>query len=161
VSAEDLAKQAAERVREVVSEAERRAEEIVQAAKNEAAEIKQRAEAEARETREKLERARQALSDLTAETPEPPVPGPDPTPPGPDPQPPTPSPDPGPPGPPDPGPQISAGNSSGGDDAAARLVAMKLAVDGRGRDEIQRELEERFGGADPSLIDDVLARAGK
>jgi hypothetical protein len=162
VSAEDLAKQAAERVREVVAEAERRAEEIVRAAEEEAARIKERAEAEARETREKLERARQALSELTAETPEPPVPGPDPTPPGPDPQPPAPTPDPGPPGPPEPGPQISAGNSSGGGDAAARLVAMKLAVDGKGRDEIQKELEERFGSADrSSLIDDVLARAGK
>ena len=161
MSAEELAQQAAERVREIVAEAERRAEEIVRGAETEAAQIKQRAEDEARETREKLERARQALSELTAETPEPPAPGPAPTPPGPDPMPPTPSPDPGPPGPPDPGPQISANNSGGGD-TAARLVAMKLAVDGKGREEIDAELSERFGPADRSeLLDDVLARAGK
>ena len=66
----------------------------------------------------------------------------------------------GPPGPPDPGPQISA-NNSGGSDAAARLVAMKLAVDGKSRDEIESELAEKFGDADRSaLLDDVLARAG-
>jgi hypothetical protein len=53
-------------------------------------------------------------------------------------------------------------NNSGGNDAAARLVAMKLAVDGRSRDEIESELAEKFGDADRSaLLDDVLARAGK
>ncbi len=166
VSAEELAQQAAERVREVVAEAERRAEQVVRDAEAEAAQIRQRAEQDAQETREKLERARQALSELTAETPEPPAPGPDPTPPGPDPMPPTPGPspgpEPGPPGPPDPGPQMNATNSSGGGDTAARLVAMKLAVDGRGRDEIESELAEKFGDADRSdLIEDVLARAGK
>jgi cell division septum initiation protein DivIVA len=159
VSAEELAKQAAERVREVVIAAEQRAEEIVRAAEEEAAQIRQRAESEARE---KLERARKALNELAGETPDPPVPGPDPTPPGPDPQPPTPTPDPGPPGPPDPGPQMSSGNSSGSNDAAARLVAMKLAVDGKDREEIEAQLVEKFGSGDHSdLIDDVLARAGK
>ena len=55
-----------------------------------------------------------------------------------------------------------ASNNSGGNDAAARLVAMKLAVDGKGRDEIEAELEGKFGSADRSaLLDDVLARAGK
>ncbi len=151
-----MAQQAAERVREVVADAERRAEEIVRSAEEQAAQIRQRAEQDARE---KLDRARKALSELAGETPEPPVPGPDPTPPGPDPQPPVPTPD---PGQPDPGPQMASGNSSGSSDAAARLVAMKLAVDGKGRDEIESELAEKFGDADrSSLLDDVLARAGK
>jgi cell division septum initiation protein DivIVA len=158
VSAEDLAKQAADRVREVVGEAERRAEQIVRDAEDEAGRIKSRAESEAQEL---VERARRALSELASETPEPPVPGPDPTPPGPDPAPPTPTPEPGPPGPPDPGPQMASGNS-GGNDSAARLVALKLAMDGKGRDEIVAELNGKFGDADRAeLLDDVLARAGK
>jgi hypothetical protein len=39
---------------------------------------------------------------------------------------------------------------------------MKLAVDGKSRDEIETELAEKFGDADrAALLDDVLARAGK
>jgi len=57
---------------------------------------------------------------------------------------------------------MASANSSGGNDAATRLVAMKLAVDGSGRDEIEAELNAKFGSADRSaLLDDVLARAGK
>jgi hypothetical protein len=39
---------------------------------------------------------------------------------------------------------------------------MKLAMDGKGRGEIEAELAEKFGAGDRSaLLDDVLARAGK
>ncbi|MGH2957657.1 MAG: hypothetical protein ACRDL6_11760, partial [Solirubrobacterales bacterium] len=61
-----------------------------------------------------------------------------------------------------PTPPAAAPTSGDGDDAAARLVAMKLAVDGKARDEIEAELAEKFGAGDRSaLLDDVLARAGK
>jgi hypothetical protein len=49
-----------------------------------------------------------------------------------------------------------------GDDAAERLVAMKLAVDGTDRMAIEAELNDRFGAGDRSaLLDDVLSRAGR
>ncbi len=52
--------------------------------------------------------------------------------------------------------------SGNGDDAAARLTAMKMALDGSSRDEIASELESKFGAGDRgALLDDVLARAGK
>ena len=127
-----------------------------------------------------MERAQAALRELAGETPAPPTPTPDPMPdpPTPDPEPPTPTPDPGPPAP---GPQISAEDeasalppsdadgaasvpaaSGNGDDAAARLTAMKMALDGAGRDEIEAELESKYGAGDRgALLDDVLARAGK
>ena len=39
---------------------------------------------------------------------------------------------------------------------------MKLALDGKGRDEIAAELDSKFGAADRgALLDDVLARAGR
>jgi hypothetical protein len=156
--AEELAAQAAEAVRRAVAEAEARAEQIVSEAEAEAKRIRDGAEAEARE---RIERARRALSELARETPplrpdpEPePSPRPDPVPePAPEPQPePVPNPDPVPPEP-------TAGGDNG-DDAAARLVAMKLAVEGKGRDEIEAELSQKFGPGDRSgLLDDVLSRA--
>jgi cell division septum initiation protein DivIVA len=144
MSAEELAQKAADQVREVIADAERRAEEIVR-----------EAEAEAERIRESAK----------AETPPPPDPTPDPMPspgpPTPDPSPPDPTPDPGPPGPPAPGPQISAQNGAVNDDAAAKLVAMQLALSGKGREQIASELESRFGAGDrAALLDDVLARAG-
>jgi outer membrane biosynthesis protein TonB len=158
--AEELAAQAAEAVRRAVAEAEARAEQIVSEAEAEAKRIRDGAEAEARE---RIERARRALSELARETPplrpdpEPePSPRPDPVPePAPEPQPePVPNPDPVPPEP-------TAGGDNG-DDAAARLVAMKLAVEGKGREEIEAELSARFGPGDRSgLLDDVLSRAGR
>jgi hypothetical protein len=153
--AEELAGQAAEAVRRVVAAAEERAAEIVREAEAEAARIRERAEADAQE---RIEGAQHALDGLrgkleggaaasqpAAESPptEPhPAPVPEPAP--------EPAPDPVPP---------PAGN---GDDAAARLLAMKLAIDGKGREEIAYELDAKFGAADrDSLLDDVLARAGK
>jgi outer membrane biosynthesis protein TonB len=96
-----------------------------------------------------------------------PVPGPErvpePTPdPVPDPVPgpervPEPSPRPGPS--PDPAPGENGGARST-DKAAARLVAMKMALDGASREEIEQHLEGHYDvGHLEKLLDDVLARA--
>jgi hypothetical protein len=155
---EEFAARAAEAVRRVFTEAEAKAKQIVRDAEVEAKRIRDEAEAEARE---RIERARRALSELAGETS---TPDPEPTPePEPEPQPqpaPAPAPDPA------PAPEVPLQESStggaNGDDAAARLVAMKLAVDGKDREEIEAELSERFGPGDRSgLLDDVLARAGR
>ena len=46
-----------------------------------------------------------------------------------------------------------------GEDAAERLVAMKLAVDGKDPAAIEAELVERFGPGDRSaLLNDVISR---
>jgi regulator of protease activity HflC (stomatin/prohibitin superfamily) len=146
MSTEELAQRAAERVREVIAEAERRAERIVAEAEAEAARIRERAQAEA-----------------AATPPSPAAETPDPQPPSPTPDPPVPRPDPTPPSEPIPEPPVQvAGDNGSGDDAGARLLAMKLALEGKGRGEIASELESRFGAADRgSLLDDVLARAGR
>jgi hypothetical protein len=168
-TAEEMANQAADRVREVIADAEQRAAEIVKAAESEAAGIRERAEADARE---RIERARAALSDpaggdgeappAAAHAAEP-LPGvgaaatePLPT-----------VADAGPPeaevvGAPTSHdhPGVRAGNG-GGDDAAVRLMAMQMALEGKSREQISTELESKFGSADRSaLLDDVLARAG-
>ena len=144
MSTEQLAQQAADRVREVVAQAERRAEEIVREAEADAERIRGRARAEAPEP--------------PSPTPDP-IPSPQPTPP--EPEPPAPTPSPGPPEPPTPGPQMSTQNGTA-DDAAARLIAMQLALTGEDRDEIAAELEAKFGAADRgALLDDVLVRAGR
>ena len=83
----------------------------------------------------------------------------------PPPPPPEPEPDPAPPAPvvslaPDPAPAPAAVESDG--DSAARLVAMKMAIDGSSREEIEAELNSKFGAAERSaLLDDVLSRAGR
>jgi outer membrane biosynthesis protein TonB len=53
-----------------------------------------------------------------------------------------------------------ATEDSNGDVAAARLVAMKMALDGASRDEIAAHLEKSFSlSSADELLDDVLARA--
>ena len=48
-----------------------------------------------------------------------------------------------------------------GDQAGARLVAMKLALDGVPRDQAAKRITDDFGITNPeSLIDDVYKRAG-
>ena len=137
VSTDELAQQAADRVREVIADAERRAEEIIREAEAEAARIRETARAET----------------------------PDPQPPSPVPEPPVPHPDPTPPADPIPEPPAPTTLGNGAEatgDVAVRLMAMKLALDGKGREEIASELEAKFGAADRgALLDDVLARAGK
>jgi hypothetical protein len=158
-NAEQFAEQAAARVREVIADAERLADEIIERAEQEASHIRDRAEGEARE---KLDRARRALSELAGETP-------DPRPPAPTPEPPTPRPDPTPPVEPTPQPPSAVdgaatppASTGNGDDSAARLVAMKMALDGRDREAIAAELDSKFGSSDrAALLDDVLARAGR
>lgn len=161
--ADDLAAKAAEAVRRIVAEGEDRAAEIVRDAEAKAVSIREQAEAEAKQIRERgeadargqIEAAKRALDELggtlvaaasdalpKAETLEPesePEQEPDPE--------------------PEPEAPVSppAGN---GDDAAARLVAMKLAVDGKDRAAIEAELNDKFGAADRAgLLDDVLSRA--
>jgi cell division septum initiation protein DivIVA len=167
--AEELAAKAAEAVRRVVAAAETRAAEIVREAEADADRIREAAEAKATEireqaeadARERIETASKALEELrgklsgAGDARPPPAVSPEPV------------------AEPEPvravpevpaAPQGEAGASAAagnGDDAAARLVAMKLAVDGKGRDEIEAELTQRFGPGDRSrLLDDVLARAG-
>lgn len=163
MSGEELAQQAADRVREVIAAAERRASEIVQGAESEASQIRERAEADARQ---KLERARRALSELAGETPAPsPAPDPAPPAPAPDPGPPPAAPEPPAPKPaplPESLPRPPTANSHGGEDSTARLVAMRMALDGKGRGEIEAELNQRLGDSDRgSMLDDVLARAAR
>jgi vacuolar-type H+-ATPase subunit H len=164
---DDLAAKAAEAVRRVVAEAEDRAAEIIREAEAKAASIREQAEAEAAQIRDRgeqdaraqIEAAKRALDELggtlvaaasealpKAETPEPA--------PEPEPEPETES-----PGAPEAPISPPATN---GDDAAERLVAMKLAVEGRDRAAIEAELSERFGASDRSaLLDDVLSRAAR
>jgi vacuolar-type H+-ATPase subunit H len=172
--AEELAAQAAEAVRRSLAEAETRAERIIGDAEAEAKRILDRAEAEARE---RIDSATRALEELRAKlaevgsapasaasasqpaqgdpvAAEPPAsrPEPEPEPLRAEPEVPTAAPT-------EPQPAERSGN---GDDAAARLVAMKLAVDGKGREEIEAELSRRFGPGDRSgMLDDVLSRAGR
>ena len=47
-------------------------------------------------------------------------------------------------------------------DAAARLVAMKLALDGASREDARKQLAADYEVADlDSLLDEVYAKAGK
>jgi hypothetical protein len=53
-------------------------------------------------------------------------------------------------------------NGSGDGDAAARLVAMKLALDGTSREDAREQLAAEYEVADlDGLLDDVYAKAGK
>jgi hypothetical protein len=173
--AEEIAAQAADSIRPVIAEVERRAAEIIREAETEAASTRQRAEAEAAQIRERaeadargqIEAAKRALDELggtlvaaaseavpIAETPEPEQPEPAPEP-APDP---APEPEPEPPGAPEAPISPPTGN---GEDAAERLVAMKLAVDGKESSAIEAELIERFGPGDRSaLLKDVVSRVG-
>jgi hypothetical protein len=179
--ADELAAQAAEAVRRVVAEAEERAAEIIRDAEAKAASMREQAEAEAVQIKERgeadaraqIEAAKRALDELggtlvaaateaipKAETPDPdaepepqPEPGPDPDPePAQEPEQPAES-----PGAPEAPVSPPAGN---GGDAAERLVAMKLAVEGKDPAAIEAELTERFGPGDrSSLLRDVVSRA--
>lgn len=172
---EKLAEQAAARVREVVGEAERRAQEIIATAEDEAARIREHAESEARE---RIESARRALGELedrigasnpgaevepgpvVVPEPEPPTPETDPSPVTvPEPTPPT-EPEPMPPAIPEPQPPGPGenGEPGNGDEQAARLVAMKMALDGASREEIGERLAAFAIANREALLDDVLAR---
>jgi hypothetical protein len=169
---EQLAAQAAEAVRRVIADAEARADEIVREAEREAAGVRQRAEADARA---QIDNAKRALDALTGGLEQAVGSGPTPG------RPPAEA---VPPHEPPPVPeskaeevsaqsaeeipaadlapdQAAAGAAAGnGDDAAMRLLAMKMAIDGRGREQIAYELDAKFGVADrTALLDDVMSRA--
>jgi membrane protein involved in colicin uptake len=165
VDVEELAKQAAERVREVVADAERRAAEIVRSAEEDAARIRAGAEAEARERIDGVKRALEELEGRLGDIgPRPGVeaeaerqvaavrPQPEPE------QEPRSAPraDPGVPASP------AEAQTGAADESAARLVAMKMALDGASREEIERRLADSYGLTPrAALIDDVLSRAGR
>jgi outer membrane biosynthesis protein TonB len=172
MNVEEIAQQAADRVRELIAEAERRAAEIVGEAEDQATRIRARAEADARK---RLDDVRGALASLesslgsnaSAEVEPGPVVVPEPTPPAtPEPQPP-PTPEPTPPVVPEPEPPPDEGTppspeppaNGPGDEAAARLVAMKMALDGASREDVERHLADSYGLADRArLLDDVFSR---
>jgi hypothetical protein len=180
--ADDLAAQAAEAVRRVVAEAEARAQEILREAEAEASRIREHAEADASQARERAEAdaraqidaARRALDELggslaaavSAATPGGEAPPAEPEP--------EPAPEPEAPRAPEtpvsslsqepeqPAPNQTAPHADNGDDAAERLVAMKLAVEGRDSAAIEAELVERFGPGDRSaLLSEVLSRVAR
>ena len=60
---------------------------------------------------------------------------------------------------PEPTPDEPPPAAANGDDAGARLVAMKMALDGASREEITEHLAESYDLADAeTLLDDVFAR---
>jgi cell division septum initiation protein DivIVA len=163
MEAEELIKQAGESMRSALDAAQRRADEIVREAEAEAQRIRGEAEAEARK---RLEQVRDALDQLEAgfggraAQPEA-APTPrrtEPTPQG------APAPDPGAPPAadetePEPPPAAQKAHDEGG---AARLVAMKLALDGTSRDEAREQLAAEYEVDDlDSLLDEVYSKAGR
>jgi hypothetical protein len=163
MSREDIVKQVADRVREALDDAERRAGEIVRSAEEEANRIRTQAEAEARNQLDDVRKAIDQLQgvfsrELDTKVEPGPVTVPEPEPPPvPEPEPPlVPEPEPPPDEatPPSPEPPADAG--------AARLVALKLALDGAPREQVRQRLAADYPLADvDSLLDDVYAKAGK
>lgn len=177
--------EAEEKAREIVATAEARAKELVANAEAEAANIRERAEVE---TQERLGQIREALESIEGtlirspsseidpgpvEVPEPMPPvEPEPSPPAepepqppaePEPQPPEPEIEPPAPAEPDRGaPQLTNGFKSNRspDSTAARIVAMKMALDGADRTEISFHLDENYDVENTdALLDDVMTRA--
>jgi hypothetical protein len=134
MDADELAKQAADHVREVIADAERKAEEILSEARAEAERIRSAA-------RRALDELEGQLDD-EPQTPEPAQAAPE-----------------APVAPPKPEP---ADSKPASDEQGARLVAMKLALDGKPRAEVAKQLRDEFGLEDTdTLVSDVFKRAGK
>lgn len=176
--------EAEERAREIVATAEDRAKELIANAEEDAQRIRDRAETEAQD---RMAKVRDALSSLEgaltspsseidpgpAEVPEPMPPvEPEPSPPAePEPQPPAepepmpPDPEIEPPAPAQPdreAPQMTNGFKAerSHDSTAARIVAMKMALDGSTREEIAAHLDANYETENNAkLVDDVMARA--
>jgi hypothetical protein len=192
MDAEELIRQAGERMRSALEAAQQRADEIVREAEAEAQRIRAAAEAEARE---RLDEVRRALEQLEAglgarsapressTKPKPQAAKPEPEPPQTESESRESEPD---LAEPPPGnvstedlierlkaggqstnaesqPAAAAPNEAPSDDAgAARLVAMKLALDGTARDEARKLLIAEYEVDDlDSLLDEVYAKAGK
>jgi hypothetical protein len=184
--------EAQRQAKEIVSDAQAQAERVRTEAERLRAEAERiRADAEA-DARRRLDEVQTALADLRGrlsdsqdaevepgpvtvpepeppQTPEPlPEPTPEPTPePVPEPMPePVPEPIPDPPQTPEPVSSTPASANGdepkAGDDSAARLVAMKLALEGTSRDDAREQLAAEYDVADlDGLLDDVYSRAGK
>ena len=156
------------KAREIEADARRQADDLLSSARAEAQKQVERAQAsvsnlvgQADELRERVSAmAREvgAPGSLRGETPGPqpvPEPGPQPVP---EPAPPEPEIDPSPVTVPEPEPPPPAAGN-GADEAAARLVAMKMALEGSSRDEVQRHLAEKYDLANSAtLLDEVFAR---
>ena len=173
---------AEKRASEIVEQAQAEAQRVRSEAEQAATRLRGDAEAEAQH---RLDEVRVALDELQGKlgeraevqpgpvtvpepeppsTPEPtPEPGPEPAPqpmpePGPEPVP-EPSPPPGEADPPSPDPGEPG---TDGGDAAARLVAMKLVLEGTSREDARKRLAGEYEVADlDSLLDEVYAKAGK
>jgi outer membrane biosynthesis protein TonB len=169
-----ITEQLAGRVRELLQGAEEQAKKVMEDAE---AEVKRIRESAAEQGHRLIEDARKALDDLEGrlepgEAPAPPkppagAPPPPPVPPKPEPEK-APEPDQEEPEPlPVPeavtaDPEPAKTSAGGGDEAAARLVAMKLALDGTSRDDVRAKLEADYSVVDmDGLLDDVFAKAGK
>lgn len=192
MDAEDLVRKAGETVRAVLDDAQRRAEEILTEAREQAERVRAeaeeassrvRAEAEA-QAQKRVEEVRSALDQLhgslggdpgsdgvapESEVEPGPVTVPEPEPPAtPEPMPePAPIPTPEPvPSPGETDRPAAARDADGAErrsnDAAARLVAMKLALDGTPREEAGKLLASDYDVAElDALLDEVYAKAGK
>ncbi len=146
-----IADQLAAEVRRLLQRADEQAKQVMEKAEAEVSRI--RAEAE-KEGHRRIEQARKALDDLEGRLgPTSPAAG---SPAAEEPAVPDPVPEPAPAAKAAPAP--AAGE--GGDESAARLVAMKLALDGTSRDEVRARVEADYSVADlDRLIDDVFAKA--
>ncbi|MGH2981100.1 MAG: DivIVA domain-containing protein [Solirubrobacterales bacterium] len=186
-----LADVAAEKVASIVEAAEAKAKEIEADARREADELLSNARSQARDQIERAQRSVANLvgqadelrervgamarevggGETRAETEPGPEPVPEPAPPQPevDPTPvtvpePTPprEPEPEPPAIPEPQPEIPPPAANGADEQAARLVAMKMALDGSSREDVAKHLAANYELADSGeLLDAVFERVGK
>jgi len=180
--------EAEEKARDIVASAEDRAREMIASAEADAEWIRNRAEIESKERLTQVREALASLEGVVdgpgssgpiseidpgpAEVPEPMPPvEPEPSPPTePEPMPPAepepmpPDPEIEPPAPTEPGresPQMTNGSSDRSHDStAARIVAMKMALDGTPRGEIESHLDENYEiEGTEKLLNDVIARA--
>jgi DivIVA domain-containing protein len=175
------------KAKEIEAEARQEADELLSNARTQARDQIERAQksvarliGQADDLRERIGAMAQEVGGAgeAAETPAPePVPEPEPQP-VPEPAPPQPEidpspvtvpepepprePEPEPPSVPEPTPEPPAPAAANGDEQAARLVAMKMALDGSSREEIAEHLATRYKLADSDeLLDAVFERAGK
>jgi len=192
MDAEELIRQTSESVRSALEAAQRRADEIVREAEDEAQRIRATAEAEARERLDEVRRALEQLeaglgarsaprNSSTKSKPQAVKPEPEPSQTESESREPEPAPAEPPPGKvsteelierlkaggqstnAESEPAATVPNEAPSDDAGgARLVAMKLALDGTARDEARKQLAAEYQVDDlDSLLDEVYAKAGK
>jgi hypothetical protein len=171
--AEELVTRARQEARDQVERAQTAAAKLVEQAEGLRDAVAGLGQEAGGQLRESVEGLGERLADVTGrETPQPevdpeparvpepmPEPVPEPTPertPEPTPQPEV---EPEPPHIPEPTPR---GNGGGDDSQAARLVAMKMALDGSSREEVEKHLAANYGVADAAkLLDDVFSRVAK